>query len=521
MSEHAASDRFHEQLPKNLIANVANFLISIIIGIFLVPYFIGTLGIAAYGLIPLTSAIMGYVAIIIQSLDTTVSRYLIIDLQNGDFPAANRTFNTAFLCLSLIIALMIPVVLVVSYFIPVIFNVPAGQETGTIILFICASGAFFLRSLNGTYTVQLFACNRIDYINLVNIVNFLVQVILIVIFFSLKGPTLEYVGFAYIGGALVSSAVAIVLAKKTCPYLFLSIRSFDRTRIQDLWNMGGWVFIHEIGALLFIQIDLIVVNLVFGAVSSGEYAIPLQLVYQLRVLAVVFTGVLTPMILTFYAREKIGTMIRVSQSSVKLMGLIMALPLGLICGFAPQILTIWVGSKYAFLAPLLVLMAVPLIVNIPIMPVFSIRIAYNRVKIPAFVSLFMGFGNFVLALLLALYSGWGYYGIAVAGGVMLTLTNSFFNPWYAARILKIPTQNLVKPIVPGILAMAGIIGVAFIISSVVHLTSFPLFLGVILIFCGVYSLALVFWGLDNFERNLLHSYIPESLRRFFKYSDIE
>jgi len=267
--------RFTAQLPGNLLSNIAYFLVNIAIGILLVPYFISTLGIAAYGLIPLASSVTGYVAIVVQSLNSTVSRFLTIDLQKNDYEAANRTFNTAFFGLSLVIALMIPIVLIVSYFVPVIFNVPAGQETGAIILFICASCAFFIRSLNGTFTVQLFAYNRLDLMNLVNVVNLLFQVGLTVLLFMLKGPSLVFVGVGYLGGAILASAVAIILAKRVCPHLHLSSGSFDRSRVKDLGEMGGWVFINQIGALLFLQIDLIVVNILFGATSAGEYAIVL------------------------------------------------------------------------------------------------------------------------------------------------------------------------------------------------------------------------------------------------------
>ena len=95
-TESETHKKFVTQLPGNLISNIVYFLLHVVIGILLVPYFISTLGIAAYGLIPLVSALTGYVAIVIQSLDTTVSRYLTIDLQKSDYAAANRTFNTAF-----------------------------------------------------------------------------------------------------------------------------------------------------------------------------------------------------------------------------------------------------------------------------------------------------------------------------------------------------------------------------------------------------------------------------------------
>ena len=81
------------QLPRNLAANIAYFLVNILIGVLLVPYFIDTLGVAAYGLIPLATSITGYVAIVVQSLNTSVSRFLTINLQQGGNAVTNKMFS--------------------------------------------------------------------------------------------------------------------------------------------------------------------------------------------------------------------------------------------------------------------------------------------------------------------------------------------------------------------------------------------------------------------------------------------
>jgi O-antigen/teichoic acid export membrane protein len=511
-TESETNKRFATQLPGNLISNIAYFLVHVALGILLVPYFISTLGIAAYGLIPLTGAVMGYVSLVVQSLNTTVSRFLTIDIQKADYTAANRTFNTAFFGLSLIIALMLPIVIIVSYFVPKIFNIPAGQETGAIILFLCASAAFFIRSLNGTFTVQLFAYNRLDLINIINIVNYLVQVGLIVLLFWLKGPSLELIGGAYIGGAIVASVIAIILAKRVCPYLHLSLSLFDRSCVRDLGKMGGWIFIDQIGALLLLQIDLIVVNIFLGATSAGEYAIVLQWGSQLQTIAGVLAGVLTPMVLTYYAREHIETMIRVMKSAVKLMGLAMALPIGLICGFAPQILTIWVGEEYAFLAPLMIILTAHLIVNRAVLPIFSINIAYNQVKVPGIVTLIMGISNCILAVILVVYTGWGFYGVAIAGAITLTIKDAVFNPWYTAKVLGLSFRTFTMPMLPGVVAFlllgifATVLGVILPLNTLVPLT----------IACGCIAVvyAMMMWriGLSVGERKLFGSYLPEKIR---------
>ena len=505
--------RFATQLPRNLAANIAYFLVNIVIGVVLVPYFINTLGVAAYGIIPLATSITGYVAIAVHSLNTAVSRFLTVDLQRGDYAAANKIFNTALFGLTMVILLMIPVILVVAYFAPSIFNVPAEQETSAVLLFLGVSAAFLIRAWSGNFTVQLFAYNRLDLQNLVNLTNLIVQTGLIVIFFTLLGPNLGFIGGAHLVGAVVASGVSIVLARRVCPHLRVSVKSFDRKRVKDLCGMGGWVAVDYIGGLLLFQIGLIVVNLLFGATQAGEYAIALQWGSVLQAIAGTLSGVLVPTILAFYALKKTESMIAITQSAVKFMGLAMALPVGLICGFAPQLLTIWVGAEYAYLAPLMVLLTAHLAINVSVKPLFPINVAHNRVMIPGLMTILFGVLNLVLSIAIPLMTGWGYYGVAVAGAIALTFRHTLFVPWYAARVLKIRMATYLKSIIPGAVAMLIIAGTTAGIATRSPLS--PLFTLIItgVVITIVYGIIVLEFGLTSFERRLFNSYLPQGWKR--------
>ena len=203
-----SSNNLLNQFPKNLAANIGFFLVNFIIGLYLVPFFISTLSIAAYGFIPLVTSITGYVGIVVQSLNTSVSRFLTVDLQREDYNAANKIFNTAFFYLTLIVFIMIPVIVIFSLFIPTIFQIPVGQEMDSTFLFIAVSFSFLIRSWSGTYTVQLFAFNRLDLQNFVNITNLIIQTALIIFFFNILNPSLIFVGYAYLIGSIISSIIA-------------------------------------------------------------------------------------------------------------------------------------------------------------------------------------------------------------------------------------------------------------------------------------------------------------------------
>ncbi|HEY3274479.1 MAG TPA: oligosaccharide flippase family protein [Methanocella sp.] len=500
-------------MPKNLLANISYFAINIVIGLVLVPYFISTLGVAAYGLIPLATSITGYVGIVVQSLNTSVSRFLTIDLQREDYPAANKTFNTAILGISSIIALMVPVIIVAAFFIPRLFNVPAGQEQDTIFLFLGVFAAFLISAWSGNFTVQLFAYNRLDLQNLVSATNIIVSATLIFISFHYYGPSLVFVGLAYVIGATAASVLSIILAKRVCPGLKLSFRSFDYDKLKAMGNMGMWSMVNQMGTLLFLQIDLIVVNTLFGAASAGQYAVILMWATLLRTIANTIAGVLTPVVFTNYAKGNIDALIKVTNSAVRLMGIFLALPIGLICGLAPQILTIWVGEKFVFLAPLLVLMAIHLTINLSVLPLFSVNVAYNKIQVPGILTLLMGGLNIALAFSIPLMFGAGFYGVALAGAIVLTLKNAVFTPWYAARVMGIDgltfTRSVITGLVPTVIVAAAS-AVTGLYINIASMTSLVLAVGIL----GLVYLILV-WklGLTAFERELFRSYLPKNLRR--------
>jgi len=515
-SEHNTSGISKQQLPLNLVGNFCYFIVHVAVGLLLVPFFISSLGIAAYGIIPLAVSLNGYVGILTQSLNIAVTRYLTVDLQSQNYIRANKTFNTAFFGITGIIILMIPVIAIISFLAPTIFNVPSGQETESVFLFLGVTSSFLIRTWSSNFTVSLFAYNRLDLMNLIEIINVIVQVFLIVSLFLLKGPSLAFVGLAYLISGVVALVLAIILSKRINPYLKIDISQFNRSRLVELFRMGWWVVVNQIGALFFHQFDLIVVNVLFGATVSGEYAIAVQWVILLRAIAGVLAGVLTPVILIYYANKQIESLIEVSKSAVKIMGLAMSLPIGLICGFAPQLLTIWIGSEYVDIAPLMVILTITLSINLSVLPLFSINVAYNKVKIPGIVTFLMGVGKVGLIVWLPLITGWGLYGVAMGSVIALTLKNVLFTPWYATKILGLPKFTFIKSIFPGVISTLGVIGATFVSSFVFRMSVIPLLIiSGLAISCG-YLIVLWLLGFNKFERDLFLSFLPKQIRGIFE-----
>ncbi|MDD4523656.1 MAG: lipopolysaccharide biosynthesis protein [Methanosarcina sp.] len=505
-------EAFSKQVPKNLVANVSYFTLNVLIGLFLVPFFIDSLGVASYALIPLATSLTSYVNLVVQSLNTSVSRYLTIDLQRKQFEKANITFNTALFGTLGIILLMLPFVALISYYVPLFFDIPTNQKNTARILFLGVISSFLLRAWGSNFGVSLFAYNRLDLQNLVDATSVLVQVGLIILLFKLYSPNLVYIGLAYLIGALVALLLTIIFSRKINPNLNVNIKNFQMSKVKKITEMGGWVIINQIGSLLFLQIDLIVVNKLFGTVAGGEYSVVLTWSMMLRTIAGMLVGVLTPVILTYYAKEKIDELINISKNAVKLTGLAMALPIGYICGFAPQLLTLWVGPEFAKLSLLMALMLSHLIINLSVMPLFAINVAYNKVKIPGIVTFFMGIGNFLLAVMIPYLTGWNYYGVALAGAIMLTLKNAFFIPWYATKVLGISRTTFVNSMLPGTFAMVLTGAVSSLVANHLQISDIISLLVYGIILTAVYLSVVWEFGLKPLEKQTVGSFIPVKIR---------
>jgi membrane protein EpsK len=499
------TSNFRKQFPANLLSNVLLFCVNLVIGIWLVPYYIRHLGVGAYGLIPLATSFTQYVALFTMAMGGGTSRFLTIDLQQGDLERANRTFNTAFWGLAGLSLFLVPFLVGLSWFAPSLFRVPQDQIAASRWLFAGVSLTFLVTTLFATLDVSTYAFNRLDYRNIVQLSNLLVRTACLVLLFTLFSSSLSSVAFSMLIGALAATAVSWHFWRKLTPSLSFKLSLFDRSRLADLMGMGGWMVVNHIGYLLFLQIDLIVVNRLFGPVAGGEYASVLQWNALIRSLAGVLSGVLGPMLMIRYAQNQFGELERLSNLSVKLLGLALALPIGLACGFSRPLLSLWLGPGFARLAPLMQIMLFHLVINLSILPLFNINVCYNKIRLPGVVTLLMGALNLFLAVKLSSVGNLGFYGVAMAGGIVLSLKNAIFTPWYAAKIQGISPRGYFAAILPGFLFSTVLVASAFILDKIFDLSSWVSLIGIGL--CLVSISAILVWvlALNQSERSLLRS----------------
>ena len=449
----------------NLAANLANFAFGLFVGLWFTPYLIRNLGTASYGLIPLVSQITGYLVVVTVLLSSVVGRYVTIALERHDNEEANRFFNTAlFGNVFMVVLLFVPAMLA-AWNIERLIVLPSGQETQVRWLFACTIAGFFLATIQSPFGVATFYTNRLELQSAISVLQQVARVALVVGLFTLLRAQIWQVGLATVLSMFIGWGWSIRLWRRLTPMLRVSISHFRFSALRNLLSTGGWFSVNHVGAILFLAIDLVVVNRLFGAESGGRYAVALQWSALLRSFATVIASVFTPTIVYLYARKETNELVAYSRRAVKFMGLLMALPIGLICGFSVPLLQTWLGLNFVDLAWLMSLMTVHLSVTIAVYPLFGIQYATNRVRIPAIVTIVMGAGNLALAILLARPMGWGLYGVAAAGAITLSAKNLIFTPLYAAHVLHRHWDGFLLEILPITLITLGTAAVAKLLAT--------------------------------------------------------
>ena len=504
---NSKTQQFKQQLPRNMFLHVLSFITNIVVGLCLVPYLIGHLGLAAYGLIPIAGMMTKYVALVSRSISIAVARFLTIALQRDDVAEANTIFNTAFFSYLAIGIVQIPIFGLIVYKANAIFSIPQELYQDAIILLVCSAASFLINLVSSVFSVPMYANNRLDLSRSLEIGRQLIRVTGVVTMFLAFGPALRYVGYVDLVNTVAVCMVRIGIGKHLAPSLRVARRYFDWRKVRQLTGMGGWLLVNHIGILFFLRTDIWVCNRFVSAEAAGDYAAISQWLVLIRMSAGMISGVVAPMMIIYYAQGEIENLIRLSKLSVRLLSFFLAIPISVICVFSSTLLGLWLGQSFVRLSPLMLMMLCPLVTCLGVSTLFNIKTALNKVKWPGLVTLAGGIVNIFLAILFAKHFNWGIYGVAIARAITLILRNAFFLQIYSAVVLGQKWYTFLKSSLSGMLFFGVLMSFSYFIGHYVHPTSWG-GLALASSIPAIVGLALAWFLLPKRDRQLITELIP-------------
>lgn len=492
----------HKQVPKNLFVNILSFVFIIIIGLWLTPYLLKHLGIAAYGLIPLAMFLSQYVSVIINSINMSIGRFLLVSLRNNDIDKSNEIFNTSLVIIAFFILLQALIMFVILFDITFYFQISEDLIQDAIWLFGLTFIGFSFSLVRSIFSTSLYTYNRLDILRIIDILQNFTRVLVIVTLFIYDKPSIKYVGIANLLSSLFALIVTLYYFKLFTPQLKINILFFRLQHVSELSKMSIWILINQVGVLLLGNIDLYMVNSLLGTESTGEYAIIVQINSLFRTLLTLIAGVIGPVIMIYYAENEIEKLKTFLLISVKLMIISLILPLATVIGFSEQILGLWLGEKYIYLNIFVSFSMLFYIFVIPVVPLFNVNVAYNKVKTPALVAVGLGILNILGMYILIVQTNLHLWSVLIIK-LFFEMFFAFFIVKYVSKILSMKVWKIMKVFLFSLIFFIVSIGLVILGKGYVnmellsHLVAFVIVLH--LIFIPVMFLFLV----NTEERKLL------------------
>jgi len=456
----------------NILSNALVVFVSAVINIWLTRYLVQKLGVEVYGMFPFAMSVVLYFSVVSLSLTDSISRFVAISLNQGRIARANTFFSTALISLLVMsFVLLVPLILFALY-LPVIFNVPSGFELdASLLLFAIVSGSFLL-AIHSPFTIGVFVRHRFYLTSAIKIAGKLIWIASIVLGFIYLSQSLWVVGFSYISMNAFVLVSHIYLSRKLLPELHFNPLNFEWRCLHEISMLSIWILINQLGALLYLNISFILINLFLGSSAVSFFSPFVLWINLLSSLAATMTQIYVPVAFEYIAKQRNNILAKQTTRAIKLIVLVMGLPVAILCGLSQPILTVWLDESFGSYWPLAWLLVLPWVVNMIARPIYSIFRGFNKLKVPALVTIIVGALNVVLSIVLLATTNWGIYAVAVSLLICWTGKNIFFTPVYAAKLLNIRARVFIKALVPGFV-FASLFGFALlVVSRYIYLETF-------------------------------------------------
>lgn len=470
------------------------------------PLILHRIGVAGYGTWAVFLAINGLTSLADLGLVGTLSKFVAEYYARQDFVALAKLLSsglTLFLMLDLVIgtALWSASPLLVQR----LFRGSPISNADLVLLLRC-----FLIVISANILSQLFASvttglQRLDLTHLMGGANVIMNAVFAAVLL-LRGNGLRGLVYGYIGSAIVTIAIYLVLVRKLLPQVDMNPLRFDRAEARKMFGYGLRLYVTQAAVVVHNQVEKVFLAVLVGVAPVGWYDIASDIALKMRGAIGLILSPVLPAASELNALGDESRMKELYYRSHKYLALVGVPVVCYVAAVSDRFVTLWLGPNLRMIAlPMSILLAVNF---------------FNLATGPGFM-IFAGSGNLrpgvqsaILAIVLNLVLSLGLiYKFGFAGAVMgtagaLILASAYFmsvfhrqSGYPAFRVLQ---ESYFKPTLCSIAILALILA----IHPTKNLSWFGL-LGMGVIFGVLYSAVILQTGFfDEYDWNKIQRFLP-------------
>ncbi|MBO7725035.1 MAG: oligosaccharide flippase family protein [Thermoguttaceae bacterium] len=409
------------------------YAVAVLIGLFLTPYLVRTLGDRQYAIFVFAGLFTSWCGLVDFGMTTTSARFVTLAYSKGNERRLNETASSAAFLFSgmglVVLAAAVSAACFCNRFVPA----DEGSVYAGALLF---SGAAFAVSklsdalsgvINGVMRQELTGWAALAYRLALGAVTFLIV---------WRGGRVVAITVGWLGVSVMNLLVLAVFVRRAYPSLRLSPRLIRKSRIRELFGYSVYAFVQQLGTLLVRRSDLVVIGALLTLTDVTHYNLAVvTLASYFVTLSEELTAWQTNWFTHLFQKNETKLFEESRLYAYKGMTYLTVFMAMILIFWARDFLAFWVGDAYLDAFGALVVIAGGLAlyrgsadVNIRVLQ----GIARHQILAPMAVG--QGIVGIVLAVVAA-KSGYGMTGVAAATIVPALVVNGLAVPLYVCRLV--------------------------------------------------------------------------------------
>lgn len=476
---------------------------NILIGFFMMPFLIHSLGDEQYGIWILVGSIIAFYNLLDFGMSGAMQRFLIRAIHGDEPEDVNTALSTSFIFSGGIgiFSLLITIIIVAA---APLFS---ASENNTL-LFQIAIGITGIKVATQlplfTFYGILVANYRYDIISYLQLGFLILRTCLIVYFVSI-GHGIITVALISALADIAGSLAIIKYAKNMAPEIRLGIKYFSLPKLKEYFHFGIAIYFILVAHKIKYSLDDLVVGGIIGLAAVTHYTVAAMLIsYFFLVIGSAF-GVITPVMDKYHKLGQWDNLREIFLVTSEITAYTSVLIGGLLISLGNPFISLWMGHAYLDAYPALVILCASAIIVNAQSTVRIVLIAIAKHSYYAKLLCIEAISNLALSLILAQYIG--IYGVALGTTIPSLVVTLFLLPRYTCSQLEIDLREyywlLARSILFGILIFLPV----FYISHAVTIDSYLDLITIGLVVCVIYA----FICLKLLTGNDTNRYILESM----------
>lgn len=479
----------------NLLASLIVFLLNLCISFFLSPFIVRHLGVAANGYIQLANNFISYAALVTITINSMASRFITVAIYQGKISKAKEYYSSSYFGSILALLFLFISAIFVIWYLPYIIEIPFNMENSVRSLFSLLFLNYFISLLIPNWAVSTFSTNKLHIQSIGNILSNFVRTIIIFICYLLFPPRLIYIGIAAIISTLTLQLILFLAKQKLLPDIKVDRRFIKKSVMIELVSSGIWNTLTQVGMILLKGLDLLISNIVLGAVEMGILSLAKIFPTLMSTLAGTITSIFAPDFTIYYAKGEYEKIVNAACKASKITTLLMSIPYVAFISFGDSFFNLWIPSQNANQLQILSMISgASLTFTIGIQVLFQVFPAVNKLKLNALVFLASSVISIITMLAILNTTNLGLYAIVGVSASVNILRNLLFVVPVTARYLGIDAIIFYKMAWQSIRTVLILFFIGFVINSQLKINTWINFVNVVILF-GIVSLTTTIYTL--------------------------